>query len=54
MNDLKDLKLNRAERRKMERDISKETGKSKDDITVTDVIASISSKRKKNNRRKSK
>ena len=49
-----DMKLNRADRRRVEKRVSKETGKSKDDIDVQDVIRSFSEARNKNNRRKKK
>lgn len=52
--ELKDVKLNRADRRRVEKRVAKETGKLKDDIDVQDVIKSFSEKRKQNNRRKKK
>ena len=48
---MKDLKLNREERRKLTKQIEKETGKKNDDITVEDVIKTISANRKKSRRK---
>lgn len=50
--DLKDLRLNREERRKMAKKVHKETGKKKEDVSVSDVLTSLSETRKKKNRRK--
>lgn len=44
----KDLKLNRAERRRL----VKETKKTEEELTIDDVLKTISANRKKNNRRK--
>ena len=51
---MKDMKLNREERRKLAKQAKKETGKNEEDLSVEDVIKTISANRKKNNRRKSK
>ena len=48
----KDLKLNRAERRKLAKDAKKETGKKENELTIDDVLKTISANRKKNSRRK--
>jgi hypothetical protein len=49
---MKDLKLNRAERRKLAKEAEKETGKKQDELTVEDVLKTIKANRKKNSRRK--
>lgn len=48
----KELKLNRAERRKLAKDAKKETGKKESELTIDDVLKTISANRKKNSRRK--
>lgn len=49
---MKDLKLNREERRKLARKIEKETGKKDEEVSIDDVLKTISANRKKNSRRK--
>ena len=48
----KEPKLNRAERRKLAKDAKKETGKKENELTIDDVLKTISANRKKNSRRK--
>lgn len=50
----KDLGMNRAERRRLAKEAKKETGKDEKDLSIEDVLKTISAKRKKNNRRKLK
>jgi hypothetical protein len=47
---MKDLKLNRAERRRLAKQAEKETGKKEDELTIDDVLKTISANRKKNNK----
>lgn len=47
---MKDLKLNRAERRRLARQAEKETGKKKEELSLEDVMKTLSSNRKKNNK----
>ena len=49
---MKEMKFNREERRKLAKQAKKETGKNKEELTVTDVIQTISANRKKSSRRK--
>lgn len=49
---MKDMKLNREERRKLAKQAKKETGKNEDELTIDDVLKTISANRKKNSRRK--
>ena len=49
---LNELGMNRAERRKMAKQAKKETGKKEADLTIDDVLKTVSANRKKNNRRK--
>ena len=44
---MKEMKFNREERRKLAKQAKKETGKNKEELTVTDVIQTISANRKK-------
>lgn len=48
----KDLRLNRAERRKLAKEAKKETGKKEEELTIDDVLKTVSANRKKNSRRK--
>ena len=48
----KELKLNREERRKLAKQAKKETGKREEDLTIDDVLKTVSANRKKNIRRK--
>ena len=48
----KALKLNREERRKLAKQAKKETGKREEDLTIDDVLKTVSANRKKNIRRK--
>lgn len=50
-NDLKKLNLNRAERRKVQNEIAKSTGKNKEDIDAQDVLKYYSEQRKKQKRK---
>ncbi|MBR5296334.1 MAG: hypothetical protein IKU29_00485 [Parabacteroides sp.] len=47
---MKDLKLNRAERRRLAKQAEKETGKKKEELSLEDVMKTLSSNRKKNNK----
>ena len=49
---LNELGMNRAERRKMVKEAKKETGKKENELTIDDVLKTVSVNRKKNNRRK--
>lgn len=49
---LNELGMNRAERRKMAKKAKKETGKREEDLTIDDVLKTVSANRKKNIRRK--
>lgn len=48
----KELRLNREERRKLAKQAKKETGKNEDELTIDDVLKTISANRKKSSRRK--
>lgn len=48
----KELKLNRAERRQLAKDAKKETGKKEHELTIDDVLKTVSANRKKKSRRK--
>ena len=48
----KELRLNREERRKLAKQAKKETGKNENELTIDDVLKTISANRKKNSRRK--
>lgn len=48
----KELRLNREERRKLVKQTKKETGKKENELTIDDVLKTVSANRKKNNRRK--
>lgn len=49
---LNELGMNRTERRKLARDAKKETGKNEKELTVDDILKTVSANRKKNSRRK--
>ena len=49
---LNELGMNRAERRKMAKEAKKGTGKKEEDLTIDDVLKTVSANRKKNIRRK--
>lgn len=49
---MKEMKFNREERRKLAKQAKKETGKNEDELTIDDVLKTISANRKKNSRRK--
>ena len=46
----KELRLNREERRKLAKQAKKETGKKGNELTIDDVLKTISANRKKNNK----
>lgn len=46
----KDLHLNREARRKLARDAKRETGKNEEDLTIEDVLTTLSANRKRNKR----
>jgi hypothetical protein len=48
----KELRLNREERRKLAKQAKKETGKNENELTIDDVLKTISANRKKSSRRK--
>lgn len=50
-NIMKDIRLNRAERRALGKKAEKETGKKPEELSVSDIMKTISADRKKNRRK---